>query len=185
MKAVLIGFWPLNLMVAAVGSSAEAEALFILLLILLVVIDTITKIMALSAQYVAKESEQEASYIKKKEMIAGLFGAFFTGEISSRGLITGFFRKVLLYGFLVYVALYLEALPPRVIFGLEVVNELADLIFMMLLLTELLSILENFRDMGSTKINQIQSGIYWLADKFTNGKFTASINYSGKREEEK
>ena len=81
------------------------------------------------------------------------------------------------------MALYAESLPPKEIFGLEVLNELADIIFVVILITELLSVLENFRDMGSEGIDKLQSGLYLVADKITNGRFSATLSYINEREE--
>ena len=184
MGAVLLGFWPINLMIGVVASAFQAEALLVLLIVFLVIVDTITKMVALCVQHVANLGDKTAAEVKRKEILFGLFGAFHTGAISSRGLIVGFTRKIGLYCFLGYVALLAESMPPKEIFGLEVLNELADIIFMVIILTELLSVLENFRDMGSKGIDKIQSGVFWLADQFTNGKFSATINYSMKREED-
>ena len=178
MGAVLLGFWPINIMIGVVASAFQAEALLVLLIVFLVIVDTITKMIALCVQNVATLCDKTAGEVKRKEILFGLFGAFHSGAISSRGLIVGFARKIGLYCFLGYVALLAESMPPKEIFGLEVLNELADIIFMVIILTELLSVLENFRDMGSKGIDKIQSGVYWLADKFTNGKFSAVINCS-------
>lgn len=183
MKAVLLGFWPINLLVGVVAAAYEAEALLIGLILVLVVVDTITKIIALCVQHIAELCDKPAKKVDKNEVLIGLFGAFYNGSISSRGLIVGFCRKMGLYCFFGYVALYAESLPPKEIFGLEVLNELADIIFVVILITELLSVLENFRDMGSEGIDKLQSGLYLIADKITNGRFSATLSYINEREE--
>ena len=47
MGAVLLGFWPINLMIGVVASAFQAEALLVLLIVFLVIVDSITKMVAL------------------------------------------------------------------------------------------------------------------------------------------
>ena len=64
MGAVLLGFWPINIMIGVVASAFQAEALLVLLIIFLVIVDTITKMIALCVQNVVTLCDKTAGEVK-------------------------------------------------------------------------------------------------------------------------
>jgi len=183
LKIAVWGFWPVGVIVGALSAAFQAETLLILLISFLVVVDTITKLGAITTRYITDTTGLSSGEVGKMDIIFGFWYAIRSGYIMSRKFIIGFFRKVCLYGFLMIAALWLESLPPKDIFGIEVLNELADVIFIMILLTEMLSILENFKEMGSKGVDRIYSVFCWIGDKATSGKFSATVKITQEKSE--
>lgn len=180
LRHIFIDSWLVKLCLTALSAAGINNALLIVLILLLVIIDTLTKLIGLIKGYVACVEEKPLTEVTKKDIMKNTVYAFFAGVISSKGL-KGLPIKLGLYGTLVLIALFLEQSPKKVIFGVDALHALADGIFVAIVCTEVYSILENFRDMGSSFVDRLQSIIVMIFERM-GGKW--SITGTVKKEEE-
>ena len=149
MGYVLVDFWPINILVASMAHSwGEGDGMLILALIMMVGVDTVTKIGAIICQRISSKTGEDPINIGMGALLKGFWESFTCSDVTSRGLVDGLGRKILLYGTFVIIALIVNDNRPRVFLGIDTVHLFADGIYVVIILVEALSILENFKDLG-------------------------------------
>ena len=182
LRTIFVDSWIVKVIVTALTAAWISNALLIVLIAILVAIDTLTKLGALVTLYVSAETGKHPEDVTKSEILRNLFAAIHPAFITSKGFKFGLFLKIILYALLILVALFLEQSPKKVIFGIDALKLLADGIFVAMVCTELYSILENFRDMGSKVVGRFQDIICTLLDRIGAGKFTATLKLEQKED---
>ena len=173
---VLIDVWPINLLIVSVSQSwNQGDDMLILAILVMVGVDIITKVGSIICLKVADRTGVEPKDIGLIAIFKGFWGAISKERgISSKGLIDGVSRKIALYGCLGLVALLIgNHQPPKG--SLEVLPILADSIYAVLIVVELLSILENFKDAGCEEVDFINNMLRKLSDRAGFGNVSALI----------
>lgn len=168
---VLVDVWPINLLIVSVSHSwNQGDDLLILAILVMVITDIITKVGSVICIKVADRTGVEPKDVSLFAIIKGFWGAISKENgLSSRGLFDGVSRKIALYGCLGLFALLIgDHQPPKG--GLDVLQILADNIYAVLIVVELLSILENFKDAGCEEVDFINNMVCNLSDKAGFGK---------------
>jgi len=178
LRQIFLDFWLVKIVVTALAAAWLDNALLIVLIALLVVMDTVSKQLALVSGYVSERQGKPLVEVTKREIFRNFFRAIQPQFISSRGF-RGIFLKICLYGSLILIALFLEQSPPKVIFGINALKTLADGIFVAIVCTEMYSILENFRDMGSPAVEKLQGFVETLWERL-GGRWSGSIRIDKK-----
>ena len=168
---VLVDVWPINLLIVSVSLSwNQGDDMLILAITVMVITDIITKVLSVICIKVADRTGVEPKDVSLFAIIKGFWGAISKENgLSSRGLFDGVSRKIALYGCLGLFALLIgDHQPPKG--GLDVLQILADSIYAVLIVVELLSILENFKDAGCEEVDFIINMVCNLSDKAGVGK---------------
>ena len=168
---VLIDVWPINLLIVSVSHSwNQGDDILILTLLVMVGVDIITKVGSIICLKVADRTGVEPKDIGLIAIFKGFWGAISKEKgLSSRGLFDGVSRKIALYGCLGLFALLIgNNQPPKG--SLDVIQILADSIYAVLIVVELLSILENFKEAGCEEVDLINNMVCILSDKAGFGK---------------
>ena len=168
---VLVDVWPINLLIVSVSYSwHQGDNMLILAILVMVVVDVITKIGSIICLKVADTTGVEPKDVGLIAIFTGFWGAISKDKgLSSRSLFDGVSRKIALYGCLGLFALLIgNHQPPKG--GLDVLQILADSIYAVLIVVELLSILENFKDVGSKEVELITNMVAGVSEKAGFGK---------------
>ncbi len=163
---VLIDIWPINLLIVSVSRSwNQGDDMLILAILVMVGVDIITKVGSIICLKVADRTGVEPKDIGLIAIFKGFWGAISKEKgLSSRGLFDGVSRKIALYGCLGLFALLIgNHQPPKG--SLDVLQILADSIYAVLIVVELLSILENFKDAGCEEVDFINNMVCNLSDR--------------------
>ena len=168
---VLIDVWPINLLIVSVSHSwNQGDDILILTLLVMVGVDIITKVGSIICLKVADRTGVEPKDIGLIAIFKGFWGAISKERgISSKGLLDGVSRKIALYGCLGLFALLIGNHQPTK-GSLEVLQILADSIYAVLIVVELLSILENFKDAGCKEVELINNMVAGVSEKAGFGK---------------
>ena len=168
---VLIDVWPINLLIVSVSQSwNQGDDMLILAILVMVGVDIITKVGSIICLKVADRTGVEPKDIGLIAIFKGFWGAISKERgISSKGLLDGVSRKIALYGCLGLFALLIGNHQPTK-GSLEVLQILADSIYAVLIVVELLSILENFKDAGCKEVELINNMVAGVSEKAGFGK---------------
>lgn len=168
---VLIDVWPINLLIVSVSQSwNQGDDMLILAILVMVGVDIITKVGSIICLKVADRTGVEPKDVGLIAIFKGFWGAISKERgLSSRDLFDGVSRKIALYGCLGLFALLIgNHQPPKG--SLDVLQILADSIYAVLIVVELLSILENFKDAGSKEVELITNMVAGVSEKAGFGK---------------
>ena len=171
MGVVLVDVWPINLLIVSVSHSwNQGDDVLILTILVMVGVDTITKVGSIICLKVADRTGVEPKDIGLIAIFKGFWGAISKEKgLNSRGLFDGVSRKIALYGCLGLFALLIgNHQPPKG--SLDVLQILADSIYAVLIVVELLSILENFKDAGCKEVELINNMVAGVSEKAGFGK---------------
>ena len=185
MGMVLVDVWPINLLIVSVSLSwHQGDNMLILAILVMVVVDVITKIGSIICLKVADTTGVEPKDVGLIAIFTGFWGAISKDKgLSSRGLFDGVSRKIALYGCLGLFALLIgDHQPPKG--SLDVLQILSDSIYAVLIVVELLSILENFKDAGCEEVDFIKNMVCNLSDKAGFGKVSALMKEKDRKKGE-
>ena len=171
MGMVLVDVWPINLLIVSVSLSwHQGDNMLILAILVMVVVDVITKIGSIICLKVADTTGVEPKDVGLIAIFTGFWGAISKDKgLSSRGLFDGVSRKIALYGCLGLFALLIgDHQPPKG--SLDVLQILADSIYAVLIVVELLSVLENFKAAGCKEVALINNMVAGVSEKAGFGK---------------
>ena len=168
--------WPINILLASVAQSwNNGDGILILALLYMVCIDTITKVAAICCQKISAETGIPPEKVSMSDIVCGFIKAICKDYITSRALGAGFARKMFLYLPLILLALLINDNKPRIVGGINVIQVLADGIYSVLIVTEIVSMLENFKDMGSKKLERLEGFICSISERAGFGKISMSM----------
>lgn len=167
---VLVDVWPINLLIVSVAHSwALGDNMLILALIVMVAVDIVTKAGSIICQKIARDTGKAPRDIGFWAIFGGFWDSISEDGLSSRGLFAGVARKIALYGCLVLFALLIgDNQPPKGSF--DVLQVLADSIYAVLIVVELLSVLENFKAAGCKEVELINNMVAGVSEKAGFGK---------------
>ena len=168
---VLVDVWPINLLIVSVSLSwHQGDNMLILAILVMVVVDVITKIGSIICLKVADTTGVEPKDVGLIAIFTGFWGAISKDKgLSSRDLFDGVSRKIALYGCLGLFALLIgDNQPPKGSF--DVLQVLADSIYAVLIVVELLSVLENFKAAGCKEVELINNMVAGVSEKAGFGK---------------
>ena len=180
---VLVDVWPINLLIVSVSLSwHQGDNMLILAILVMVVVDVITKIGSIICLKVADTTGVEPKDVGLIAIFTGFWGAISKDKgLSSRGLFDGVSRKIALYGCLGLFALLIgNHQPPKG--SLDVLQILADSIYAVLIVVELLSVLENFKAAGCKEVGLINNMVAGVSEKAGFGKVAEILRDKAKED---
>ena len=182
---VFIDLWPINILIVSISHSwNQGDGMLILALIFMVGVDIVTKACSIVCRKIADDQCVAPEKIGVFAIARGFWRAISSDCLNSRDLFSGVGRKIFLYGSLVLFALVISDNRPRMIAGVNVIQLLADSIYDVLIVVELLSVLENFKESGYSEIETIKNSICSISEKAGWGKISAIIKIGDEKKED-
>ena len=177
MQSVL-EFWPIKL--ACSGASAiwcylfgGTEAIFLVVLCF-VCLDTLTKWASITKRYLIDNGADPAK-INAFTLLCGFFIAWRPGYLESSQLRRCWGDKLFTYLVLIICAGLMQKLPNIMIYGLAINGCVSGGIYSFIALTELLSICENFEQMGNKSLAGFRKLLTNITNRITGTSFSVTM----------
>ena len=172
----LVDLWPLNILIISVMHSwKQGDGMLILAILFLVMIDTLSKAGSIICKEISERTGVCPDSIGIFQILKGFWKSIEPSRLNSRDLFKGLSRKFLLYVPLILLALMISDNRPRMFGGINAIQVLADSIYLSLILVELFSVLENFKDSGSQTIDGIKRVFCAISEIAGLGKIAALL----------
>ncbi len=178
--------WPYKTAVAGMSSLIcflfGGSEIILLVVMVFVCLDTLTKWVGITKRYLL---DQGLLPITATALLCGFFYAWKPGYLSSRALKQCWGEKIFIYGILIIFAGLTGKLPEMLIAGTQLNKAIAGGIYAYIAMTELFSILENFEEMGNTKVAQLKLYCCMLLFKITGSNFSVTLAQEAEKRDDK
>lgn len=177
--AGVLDFWPIKTVCAAVGGVLcwllNGTGVVFAVVCWLVALDTLTKWVAITKRYLQDHGTPKEK-ITLFAVIPGFFCAWEKGYLESSTLRRCWGDKLFTYLVLIIGAGLVAKLPEIMLFGVAVNTSIVGGVYTCIALTELISICENFAEMGNQAVASLKVILGSIINKVTGGNFSFTFN---------
>ena len=170
LKGLLLDSWLVKLLLTALTTAWVNNAVLIVTIVFLVTIDTITKMGAITTEYLRDKRSSKYHPVKPRDIelsdiMYNIVKAINPMYITSLKFKIGLLGKTIVYTTFILLAMLLEKAPPKILFGHNIIELASNGIFVGILVAEFMSIIENLRDMGSPLVDSLQGVFSFIWDR--------------------
>jgi hypothetical protein len=170
----IVDSWPYNLLSAGFVYLFGGSEAIIGFVLLCVILDTLSKWVALTKKYLISIGHTEES-IDLAALICGFLYAWKPDFITATALRKCWSDKFMAYGFLILMAGGIMKIPEISLFGLPVNKSICGGIYTGIMIAEISSVLRNLEEYGYKKLDYFKQLIATIVTRITGSNFSMTM----------